>query len=226
MADKGSRKETTKSQRDQQSETQRSSANLQAGRESQPQTGLSQRQRYSPSTWGGRSMRPINREFDQLFEDFLEFAGFGRDWMAPFGGRSGLGRGAGEIGRNLWSPQLEVFERGGQLIVHADLPGMNREDVKVDVVDNMLVIQGERRQQREEDEEGYYRSERSYGSFHRSIPLPEGVNEDEIKATFRDGVLQVTMPAPQRQQRGRRIEIGDRTEEEAPKRARAQTSGR
>ena len=107
----------------------------------------------------------------------------------------------------LWSPEIEVFERGGQLVVRADLPGLTREDVKVDIREDSLIIQGERRQEREENDEGYYRSERSYGSFFRSVPLPEGINADEVKASFKDGVLEITMPSPKRAERKRSVEI-------------------
>ena len=118
-----------------------------------------------------------------------------------------LPQGLSEMAQSIWSPQIEVFTRNGQFCVRADLPGLNKDDVKVDITDDALTIQGERRQEHEESREGYYRSERGYGSFYRSIPLPEGVNAEEAKANFRDGVLEITMPAPQREQRRRQIDI-------------------
>src|SRR2546421_624903 len=88
------------------------------------------------------------------------------------------------------------------------------------------IIRGERRSEREEDEEGYYRSERSYGSFYRSIPLPEGVKAENANATFRNGVLEITLPAPERaEQRSRRLEIRAGTEGETEPRGRAKAAG-
>ena len=81
--------------------------------------------------------------------------------------------------------------------------------MKIHITDDQLIMEGERRQEREENEGGFYRSERIYGSFYRSIPLPEGVSDEDVKASFRDGVLEITMPMPKREQRHRQIEIGD-----------------
>ena len=121
------------------------------------------------------------------------------------------GRGSSALGSTrsrAWTPQIELFQRGDQIVVRADLPGLNKDDVDVEVHEGVLTISGERREQHEDRGEGFYHSERSYGSFQRSIPLPEGVNEEQINAQFRDGVLEVTIPVPrQEQQRGRRIDI-------------------
>lgn len=117
----------------------------------------------------------------------------------------------------VWSPNIEVREKDNNLIVCADLPGMNKDDVKVEVTDEGLAIQGERRQEHEEKREGYYRSERSYGSFYRVIPLPEGTNPEQAKANFKDGVLEITMPIPEAARRRGQIPI-----EAAPK---TRTSG-
>jgi HSP20 family protein len=110
--------------------------------------------------------------------------------------------------RGSWMPQVEVLQRGNNLVLRADLPGMRREDVDVEVDDGVLTISGERRYENESEEEGLYHSERSYGRFSRSIPLPPGTEGDACEARFTDGVLEVTIPLPQEQQsRGRRIEI-------------------
>jgi len=93
-------------------------------------------------------------------------------------------------------------EKDGRLIVCADLPGMRKEDVHVELENDQLVIQGERRQ--ESQQQGY--SERSYGSFYRVIPLPEGIDPSQAQAHFQNGVLEISLPAP-RQNQGRRIEI-------------------
>ena len=161
-------------------------------------------------------MRRFSDEMDRLFEDF----GFGRGWFAP-GFERGLDR-LGALAGGAWTPQVEVLERGNQLIIRADLTGMTKDDIKVDLEDNSLVIRGERKSEREEDEEGYYRSERSYGSFYRRIPLPSGVNAEQASADFRNGVLEITLPAPKRaEEKRRQLEIGG---EDQP-RAKAKSAG-
>jgi HSP20 family protein len=109
--------------------------------------------------------------------------------MAPAG--RGVARSIEE-----WTPMIEIFERDGKLHVTADLPGMSRDDVRIEVRDNNLVIEGERKQEKKEDREGYFLTERSYGKFYRVIPLPDDVNPDSARATFRDGVLELTMDLP------------------------------
>jgi HSP20 family protein len=147
-----------------------------------------------------------------------------------FGGAIPPGFG-NELGRlanletSTWLPQVEVFERNGKLNIRADLPGLSKDNIDVDIRNDAVVIRGERQQEKEENEEGYYRSERSYGSFYREIPLPSGVNPEEAKATFRDGVLEVTMPARERQPRSRRIEIGEGSQAEQQPRAKTKAAG-
>jgi HSP20 family protein len=106
-----------------------------------------------------------------------------------------------------WAPPVEVSERGGQFVVRAELPGLTRKDVRVEVRDDALTIEGERRHEREEKRAGFFRSERSYGSFFRQIPLPEGIDSASATATFKDGVLEVTMPAPPKPAKGRNVPI-------------------
>ena len=141
----------------------------------------------------------FRREIDRLFDDFA----FGRSFLPTFGGfdRQGLGT------NFAWSPQTEVFERDNQLIVRADLPGLRKEDVNVDLEENRITIRGARKSEHEENREGVYRSERSYGSFYRAIPLPEGVDGERAKASFKDGVLEITMPLPEKKPTGKKIEI-------------------
>ena len=112
-----------------------------------------------------------------------------------------------ELGESRWTPNVEVFERKGELVVRADLPGLTKDEIKVEIADNDLVIQGERKEEKEQKEKGYYASERAYGSFYRSIPLPEGIKADEARAAFKDGVLEITMPAKTPEKHGRRLEI-------------------
>jgi HSP20 family protein len=106
-----------------------------------------------------------------------------------------------------WSPTIEVVEKDNRLITKVDLPGVKKEDVKVEVADDRLTISGERRNEIEEKKENFYRSEREYGSFYRAVPLPAGVKPEEVKATFENGVLEVSVPLPAARPEARRIEI-------------------
>ena len=139
-------------------------------------------------------MRRISDEMDRLFENF----GMGRGLFQsePEQERSWDAGSYGAGAPSMWSPHIEVCERNGKLLIQADLPGMKRDDVHVRIEDDEVIIQGERRQEQAQNESGYYRSERSYGSFYRTIPLPEGTNAESASATFKDGVLEVTIPLP------------------------------
>ncbi len=128
--------------------------------------------------------------------------------------------GWGEGGRFLepstnWIPPIEVRESNGNLLVSAELPGLNKEDVKVEVNNDSLIIQGERKRETSEEKGGYHRSERSYGSFYREIGLPEGAKVDQAKAEFQNGVLEVRVPVPQAQKTNRTIPIEAGTERKA-----------
>jgi HSP20 family protein len=128
-----------------------------------------------------------------------------QQWASFGTGRGGQGISA--TGGTSFAPPMEMFERDGNLVVRADLPGLTKDDVQVEVTEESLTITGERRSEHEGQQGGVFRSERHYGTFHRRIPLPEGVNAEQVRATFQDGVLEVTMPAPQQQARSRRIEV-------------------
>jgi HSP20 family protein len=110
-----------------------------------------------------------------------------------------------------WVPPVEVLERDGQLVVRAEVPGLSKDDVNVEIENDELVLSGERIDEHKDEREGFYQSERSYGRFYRSICLPQGVDPEQAKASFSNGVLEVTMPAPKQQQsRGRKIEVRER----------------
>jgi HSP20 family protein len=141
-------------------------------------------------------------EMDQAFDRML--GGFGvprRSWLArsPFQGFEREG---------LWSPRVETFQKGDRFVVRAELPGLKKDDVQVDVSDDAITIRGERREEHEEDREGFYQTEREYGQFYRTILLPDGAIGDSAQAAFRNGVLEITMQAaPAEASRGRRLEI-------------------
>jgi len=105
-----------------------------------------------------------------------------------------LTRGEGE--KFAWSPRLDVFRRKDKLVVKADLPGMKKEDVQVTLEEGDLVLKGERKEEAEIEKENVYRWERNYGSFFRRLPLTFEVKPEEVKATFKDGVLELALPVP------------------------------
>ena len=113
----------------------------------------------------------------------------------------------GDGGAMTWAPAIEVSEREGKFQVRAELPGLKPEDMKVEITDESVIIQGERKDEHKETKGGVYRSERRYGQFYREIPLPEGAKADQAKAQFRDGVLEVTVPAPEQLGKRRAIPI-------------------
>jgi HSP20 family protein len=142
-------------------------------------------------------MRRFGEEMENLFDDF----GLGHEWLAP------ITKGA-NLAQGLWTPQVEMFERDKELVVRADLPGLTKDDVKVEVANDGITIEGERKHESEEKGEGLYRSERSYGKFYRRLPIPEGIDPADATATFSNGVLEVTVPAPKRTERKtRRLQI-------------------
>ena len=108
----------------------------------------------------------------------------------------------------VWSPELEILERDNKFLVRVDLPGLKKEDVKIEVTHDELTIEGERKLAKEEQEEGFYRTERTYGTFFRRIPVPEHVRAEAAVATFKDGVVQIEMPTiPIPEAKKRTVEI-------------------
>jgi len=113
-----------------------------------------------------------------------------------------------ELYPRMWAPQLEVFERNEKFVVRVDLPGLKKEDVKIEVTHDQLTIEGERQLEKEEKDEGSYRTERTYGRFFRRIEIPEYVKAENAAATFKNGVLEIEMPAiPVPEVKKRTVEI-------------------
>jgi HSP20 family protein len=106
-----------------------------------------------------------------------------------------------------WAPAIDLVEADDHFVLKADLPGLADDDVNIEVQDGTLTISGERRSETEKREKGWYRVERSFGRFSRSLTLPEGVDADKIEASFDKGVLEVRIPKPE-ERKPRRIEIG------------------
>jgi HSP20 family protein len=141
-------------------------------------------------------MQRMSDEMDRVFGSFLP-SRFGTNRSMP----------------QMWAPRIEAFQKEDKFIVRAELPGLKKDDVEVSITDDTIVLQGQRKHEHEQEREGFYHSERSYGSFYRAIPLPEGVIADTADASFKDGVLEVTLQAPPNEvSRGRRIEVKDADE--------------
>lgn len=100
-----------------------------------------------------------------------------------------------------WWPKLDIYEKKNQLVVKADLPGMTKSDVEVAIEEGDLVVRGERQEETEIEEENVYRAERSWGKFFRRVPLTFEVDPAKVQATFKDGVLEVTMPVPKEERK-------------------------
>jgi len=138
-------------------------------------------------------IRRLLRDFDPFFEEAGLFAGPPR-----------------LFGELAWAPALEVVEKDRNLVVRLDLPGVKKEEVTVTITDEGLAIKGERKAEEEKKEAKWSRTERTYGRFVRTVPLPEGIDPAAVKATFDNGVLEVTVPLPKAAVAAepRRIEIG------------------
>lgn len=127
------------------------------------------------------------RLFD--FTPFASIREFTKEMNKLFYGKHGLGE--------TWAPVVDVQRCDGNLVITAELPGLKKDEIKVEVTEGALVIEGERKKEHKEDHEGYHRYERSYGSFYRLIPLPENAKAEEIKADLNEGVLKITVPVPE-----------------------------
>jgi HSP20 family protein len=130
----------------------------------------------------------------QLWHPFHEMDRFRRDFDELFDRLVGFRR-RGEKGIEL-EPAIESYVEGDKLVVRADLPGIDPKDVEITVTGDLLTIKGSRQERREEKERNFVVKEVSYGSFERSITLPSGIKTEDIKASYKDGVLELTAPAP------------------------------
>jgi HSP20 family protein len=145
-------------------------------------------------------LRQMTAELDRVFDDWPSF-------RLPFL-RVPSFRAGELLEAGTWSPRIDMFEKNNRLVTRVDLPGMKKEDGTVEVTDGYLALSGERKRETEEKKDAFYRSEREYGSFYRSVPLPEGVKLEDVKATFADGILEVSIPMPARPQaKVRKVEV-------------------
>ncbi len=144
-------------------------------------------ERVSPMTKIEREMLTTLHEMERWFEDALHrpFLGFHR---LPLVNLLGERRGGDFV------PAIDMFEEGNELVIKAELAGIMREDLKVELSGHMLTLSGEKRGEEKVERKDYYRVEQSYGSFSRTLELPEGVNLDDVKAHFKDGLLEIRIP--------------------------------
>ena len=133
--------------------------------------------RWSP--W--REMTTLQNRFNRMFDD-------------PF---FRVGRLDDDASMGMWNPTVDLYEKDDNFVIKAELPGVNKKDIMIDLKDRVLTLSGERSYDNEVNEENYYRRERSYGKFQRAFTLPADVDSDKIKAEFKDGVLQVEVPKPE-----------------------------
>ena len=143
--------------------------------------------RWEPLRELGSLQNEMNRLFNSVFD-------------APQPGGNG-----GTMRR--WMPAMDLVETDESFVLRADLPGLSEEDIKIEFEDGTLTVSGERKAEHESKNEGYYRVERAFGSFSRSLTLPQGVDPEAVTANFDRGVLEIRIPKPE-QRKPRRIEIG------------------
>lgn len=132
-----------------------------------------------------RELEHLERRMEDMFDRF-----FGERLPSLWEMERPVWRGEG------WMPVIESHVENGNVIVKADLPGINPKDVSIAVTGNQLTITGERKHEEKKEEKDYFYQEVQYGKFARTLTLPEGVDADKVKANYKDGVLQITMPAP------------------------------
>jgi HSP20 family protein len=139
--------------------------------------------RWEPAREGDTLQSEMNRLFDTFFG------------------------GNGTRGTRRWVPAMDLVETDEHLVLRADLPGLEQDDVSIEIKDGVLTVSGGRKSEQEEKAEAFHRVERSYGSFSRSLTLPRGVDADEVVAEFERGVLEVRIPKPQ-ESKPHRVAIG------------------
>ena len=138
--------------------------------------------RWEPSRELHSVQSELNRLFNSLFDTPTPVAGAGRTLPRR------------------WVPAMDLVEGDGEYILRADLPGLTEKDVSIELQDSVLTVRGERKAGHEQRKQSYYRVERSYGSFARSLTLPEGVDAEKVTATFDNGVLEIHIPKPEAKQ--------------------------
>ncbi|OGV96445.1 MAG: molecular chaperone [Nitrospinae bacterium RIFCSPLOWO2_02_FULL_39_110] len=125
-----------------------------------------------------KDLLSIHERMNRLFEDTL---------FRPRGMEE-------ELAKGTWAPAVDIYETQNDIVLKAELPGLTQKDINVEVRDNTLILKGEKKFEKEVKEENYHRIERSYGSFQRMFTLPDTIQQDKVKAKFKEGVLEIVMP--------------------------------
>jgi HSP20 family protein len=160
--------------------------------------------RYDPF----RDLKSLQDEVNRLFS-----TNFSRSF-----GEEGFTRGA-------WTPNVDIFENKDEIVLEAELPGMNREDFELTIENNVLTLRGERRFEKKDEADNYHRVERAYGAFSRSFTLPQTVSSENASAEYKNGVLRVVL-LKREEVKARRIEIGgESAEAQTPKTIEAKAEG-
>jgi HSP20 family protein len=141
-----------------------------------------------------RELSSLQTEMNRLFNAAFD---------TPTGGNGGTRR---------WTPAMDLLETEEHFVLRADLPGMTESDVNIELEDNVLTVSGERQAEHEDKREGFYRVERAFGTFSRSLTLPKGIDGESVRAAFHNGVLEVRIPKPE-ERKPRKITIGTAGEE-------------
>ena len=142
-----------------------------------------------------RELKSLQDEMNRLFMTSVP-RGFGQEDLASGG----------------WSPSVDIFENEGEIVLEAELPGMNREDFEVSIENNVITLKGERHFEKHDEGDNYHRVERAYGSFTRSFSLPRTVSAEGTSADFKNGILRVSLPKKE-EARARKIEVSGEDEE-------------
>lgn len=161
--------------------------------------------RHNPFREPFRELKSIQREFDRIFSgNFDENE---------------------NISRGVWAPTVDIFENKNQVVLEAELPGMNRDDVELTIENNTLTLRGERKFEKKEESDMYHRVERTYGSFSRSFTLPQAVLQGSVGAEYKNGVLRVTLQKRE-EIKARKIEIQGESGAEASVKGHAAAAGK
>ncbi|MDQ1330847.1 MAG: hypothetical protein QG578_1112 [Thermodesulfobacteriota bacterium] len=128
-----------------------------------------------------RGMATLQDRINRIFDDASYRSGDNED----------------EINLCAWKPAVDIYDNADNIVINAELPGVEKKDVTVEIKDNIITLKGERSINKEVKEENYYRKERCFGTFQRSFTMPDAVGSDKVKANFKDGVLKVEIPKPE-----------------------------
>lgn len=152
------------------------------------------------SVWSNQPLLQFHREVDRMFDNLWRNVG-----MSPF---TGYGQMTNQMADTILKPSVDIAATDNEYTINVEVPGVDRNEVTLELADNRLIIKGEKKSEKKDEQKQYYRIERSYGAFRRTLSLPEDADRDGIDASFKDGILTISMPRMAAvQQEGRHIDI-------------------